>query len=223
VQTCCAGVCCRDFESCSNGQCVPPDINICFIADTDCADGRRCCKNLFGQGLACRDLSSDRFNCGACNRFCIEPGRSCCNGVCCADAACCGGTCRDLAGDPRHCGACGTACQGKQDCVDGGCVCQAPNIICGGECVDPRRDKRHCNGCNQTCGTLEGCCDSVCRNLTNDPDHCGGCDRGCNGQPCQEGECVGCGGPGAFCGAERPPCCSGQCNVEPGNNFGECG
>jgi hypothetical protein len=84
-------------DRCGGGRCV-------CGADTRsaCADGTACCTDVFG-GVECRDLSTDRFHCGGCNRAC-ELDEACGAGTCtlgdvvceegCADGEiCCDGSC----------------------------------------------------------------------------------------------------------------------------------
>ncbi|KAG2297148.1 hypothetical protein Bca4012_001429 [Brassica carinata] len=62
-----------------------------------------CCSNK------CVDLSTDKKNCGACNKKCNFT------------ATCCGGQCVNLAYDKRHCGECFHRCQPGRYCVYGLC------------------------------------------------------------------------------------------------------
>ncbi|XP_013627861.1 PREDICTED: stigma-specific STIG1-like protein 2 [Brassica oleracea var. oleracea] len=62
-----------------------------------------CCSNK------CVDLSTDKKNCGACNKKCKFT------------ATCCGGQCVNLAYDKRHCGECFHRCQRGVYCVYGLC------------------------------------------------------------------------------------------------------
>jgi hypothetical protein len=72
----------------------------------------------------CRDLNSDRLNCGACETECAE-GEVCVSGACevtCASPySACSGACVDLDNDPRNCGTCGNVCPDREACVDGSC------------------------------------------------------------------------------------------------------
>ena len=92
-------------------------------------------------GGVCRDLATDRFNCGGC-------GTTCANGEVCSGVACtvtcggslqnCAGICRDLSTDRFNCGGCGTTCANGEICAAGTCQTSCPNgqIVCGGTCVN---------------------------------------------------------------------------------------
>jgi hypothetical protein len=86
---------------------------------------------------ACNDLSSDKFNCGACGVRCSEnvpnADEACVYGRC--DWSCnagwgdCNGNRDDgcetnISSDPKNCGGCGIVCDGiaGQSCVDGRCM-----------------------------------------------------------------------------------------------------
>ncbi|KAK1296089.1 hypothetical protein QJS10_CPB15g01785 [Acorus calamus] len=63
-----------------------------------------CCFNR-----ACKDLSTNPFNCGACGRACPMEQR------------CCGGECVDLSTDANHCGKCSLSCLPGVLCSSGMC------------------------------------------------------------------------------------------------------
>ncbi len=73
----------------------------------------------------------------------------------------CAGRCLDLKVSADACGSCDEICSEEQRCVDGRCLCEAGLQACDGECVDWERDARHC----------------------------GGCFNGCEGGPCEAGQC----------------------------------
>lgn len=60
-------------------------------------------------GNRCRDVLSDRNNCGACGSRCGFG------------QLCCGGQCTSVAYDVANCGACDTVCPGQQRCEYGAC------------------------------------------------------------------------------------------------------
>ncbi|KAJ7525016.1 hypothetical protein O6H91_17G032500 [Diphasiastrum complanatum] len=60
-------------------------------------------------GIYCKDLSTDRNNCGRCGNFC-GFGLTCCNG-----------SCINLFRNKHHCGNCETACFGNAECEFGLC------------------------------------------------------------------------------------------------------
>ncbi|KAG6501908.1 hypothetical protein ZIOFF_041792 [Zingiber officinale] len=57
----------------------------------------------------CRDVFSDRYNCGACGSRCGFG------------QLCCGGQCTSVAYDVGNCGACGAVCPDNQRCEYGAC------------------------------------------------------------------------------------------------------
>ncbi|KAK1273702.1 hypothetical protein QJS04_geneDACA009816 [Acorus gramineus] len=63
-----------------------------------------CCFNR-----ACKDLSTNPFNCGACGRACPMGQR------------CCGGECVDLSTDANHCSKCSLSCLPGVLCSSGMC------------------------------------------------------------------------------------------------------
>jgi hypothetical protein len=72
----------------------------------------------------CRDLQTDRANCGACGTTCAT-GEVCSGGVCAPTCGggqvFCAGACRDVQTDRAHCGACGTRCVAGQVCNQARC------------------------------------------------------------------------------------------------------
>ncbi|PKU63143.1 protein GRIM REAPER-like [Dendrobium catenatum] len=94
-------------ENPKNGKhyCSSEESNVCHAETT----GRKrneqlsCCKNQ------CRDVLSDRNNCGCCGHKC-SFGQLCCNGVCAT-----------VAYDVNNCGECGKVCRHKQRCEYGTC------------------------------------------------------------------------------------------------------
>ena len=122
------GVCglkCGVGQECRNDGNGPQCLDTCAKANqTTCTDG-------------CRDLLSDRANCGACGNFCPNPRAhqksSCEKGFCAVEClpgfADCNGDpndgCEvDLSVHPANCGACGHACDFGigQPCIEGKCL-----------------------------------------------------------------------------------------------------
>ena len=121
----CGGKACTGGKVCVNARCV------CEQGFTDC-------------GGACRDLSSDQGNCGACKNACpsgtrcqpstpvilaaplganspLTPPVGVCN--CLPPTTSCGGVCRNPINDPSNCGTCGNVCTAPAtQCRDGHCV-----------------------------------------------------------------------------------------------------
>jgi hypothetical protein len=142
-----------------------------------CTDGKTCINPLVG----CRDMQTDRQNCGARGNQCA-PEETCTGGVCSCGGetcgpgtTCCSGVCTDTKTDSQNCGACHQACEGEEDaCTNGSCGCPG-----GGTCPEPAF-----NILGKCCGT--GACSNVCTDVTN----CGECGHACPaGQTCNLGKC----------------------------------
>jgi cysteine-rich repeat protein len=109
---------------CALTACTPPS------TEEECASGQGDCSGV------CRDLRSDKQNCGACGNTCAA-GFTCEAGSCKAPVVTCGpeqtncsGACRLLQSDTQNCGACGNVCPTGNTCTGGRCV--APIVIvCG--------------------------------------------------------------------------------------------
>ncbi len=88
----------------------------------------RCSWELTNCGGVCRDIQSDRGNCGACGYSCGE-GEVCdagrCRASCAGALSDCDGVCVDLRNDPDHCGTCAVSCprgtNGVRYCARGVC------------------------------------------------------------------------------------------------------
>ena len=123
---------CEDGTICRLNQLLVPEC-MCPEGQTLCEGG---CLGDLCLG-ACNDLSSDRFNCGACGVRCSEnvpnANEACVYGRC--DWSCnagwgdCNGNRDDgcetnISSDPKNCGGCGIVCDGiaGQACVDGRCM-----------------------------------------------------------------------------------------------------
>jgi len=78
-----------------------------------------CPSDRFACAGACRNLMTDRENCGRCNTSCAIT-EICQQGHCtirCADTeTSCNGICRDLRYDAQNCGICGNSCPGGLGC-----------------------------------------------------------------------------------------------------------
>lgn len=104
---------------------------------------RRCRRGQRRCGGRCRNLRTDRENCGACGLVCALPGF----------IRCCGGRCVIPSADFRNCGACGRVCQFGESC-------------CDGRCVDRNSDPEACGfgfECGVRCGPHAVCEAGACR------------------------------------------------------------
>jgi len=116
---------------------------------------------------SCRDLLTDRNNCGSCGNVC-GSGEACIEGACvlsCPDHLdACGGTCLDLKSDNANCGSCGVSCGSGEVCSNGACTgtCTAPLTKCGNECTDLDSDRDNCGACSNKCADGEGCLNGAC-------------------------------------------------------------
>jgi hypothetical protein len=160
----CDGVCTPNFclpftpdaggSGCTGVGCFDPTLscaeNICATNDAGFANPARLCVTDRGTlgaycqigpvAFGCRDLRSDRQNCGQCswqcpgnqacvNGTCVGTPPSCGNGhqdqFCSPDGGtqfvCCPSGCADLHVDPANCGVCGFPCNSSQQCVNGQC------------------------------------------------------------------------------------------------------
>lgn len=199
---------CPEGAACSNGMCICPE-----GAAADCGD-------------ACRTLSSDLLNCGACGVTCAV-GASCTAGTCTCPAGSivCDGRCVVGTASP-NCGACGTVCANGGECVGGRCGCSLEAAKdCGGTCRDLQADVSNCGTCGTQCPTGAGCssgvclcassgtaCGGVCRDLFADTGNCGACGLSCPlganvaAASCSAGVC------GLRCAVG-----AGNCDAEAGN------
>jgi hypothetical protein len=98
------------------------------IVDSGSAlDTSPCPPGLIVCGSTCSDLSTDPYNCGACDHACAT-GAACAGGACSACPAdkptlCVAPTeyCADTQSDPSNCGTCGHACALGFACSKGAC------------------------------------------------------------------------------------------------------
>jgi len=146
---------CAALHQCGGATIVTPQGNTLTCADervsTQCAG-------------ACRDLTSDRGNCGACGTQC-PSGARCVAGACTCPGStqrACSGACRDLSNDVANCGACGNACATGASCVMGACSCSAGQTVCAGACRDLTRDLANCGACGNACATNQFCRAGAC-------------------------------------------------------------
>ncbi|KAB2086476.1 hypothetical protein ERO13_A04G031920v2 [Gossypium hirsutum] len=86
-------------------DCDPhPSLNICKgISANNGTSLLYCCKTH------CRNVLSDRNNCGKCGNRCKFGQR------------CCGGVCTNVANNVNHCGKCGNQCSSGVQCDNGFC------------------------------------------------------------------------------------------------------
>ena len=235
---CAADDACAVGELCEAGHCEP---RLCEPGALLCADGRslktcntrgdgydvttcsagrwcvegecrfECPPDLSDCGGSCRDLASDRVNCGTCGVACAA-GEVCSTGACVRSCETglsdCGGSCRDLSTDRADCGACGVACGAGEVCSTGACVrsCETGLTACGGSCRDLVSDRANCGSCGVICGAGDVCstgacirscevglteCTGSCRDLVSDRANCGTCGVTCAaGEVCSTGACV---------------------------------
>jgi hypothetical protein len=105
---------CQCTECDTNEICAPANGKLCQA----CEPYETRCGNL------CREIKTDRFNCGACGNACADD-QICENSACKACPAGrtrCDNACRDLQTDRFHCGACNHLCAFDKVCQNGQCV-----------------------------------------------------------------------------------------------------
>jgi hypothetical protein len=152
-----------------------------------------------GHHLGCKDLMTDRDNCGACGFGCFLT-QSCIKG----DCGCPFGEnrCGDFCCGNKACDAAGTGC---------GIECVSPRTACGKFCVNKTFDPKNCGWCGNACGSDEMCCTGTC--VKQDRYNCRSCGTTC--EPplvCHPDGCYGCVGNSTPC-AWAAECCSGKCGV----------
>jgi len=158
---------------------------------TACKGGRCKCKGgLTKCGTRCKNLKTDRANCGRCGRACA-PGQTCANGVCQGPG---GGECpsnqKPCNGDCIPAGnCCGDGeCGNGKTCRNGACVddsgptCPSGQKECNGTCQE-------CCG-NGDCGGGKRCENGTCRCPYWLQECNGACRECCGNQDC---------GPGGAC------------------------
>jgi hypothetical protein len=133
------GHCAPGYRCHSSGTCRKVDGDTC-LEDTECYSNTCCWEDgaLFG---FCRDLSTDRLNCGSCFAECVQThgSNNCsggvCNPVCDLGWGDCDGNlwngCEQTFSDPDHCGGCGQECPDPPHATAG--CWYAPPLI-EGEC-----------------------------------------------------------------------------------------
>jgi hypothetical protein len=143
------GHACPPGQVCAGGSCVLS----CQSGLTNCSD-------------VCRDLQTDRSNCGNCSQTCLS-GYICVAGSCLLSCqsglTSCGGVCRNLQYDSSNCGTCGTVCTSQRICSGGACVCPTGLTSCSGSCVDTHYHSQNCGGCGVVCPVGKACLNSVCQ------------------------------------------------------------
>lgn len=178
---------------------------VCPIGQTDACDG------------ICRNLETDRMNCGTCGAVC-PSGWLCCHRVC-----------KEVQKDPDNCGKCDITCQQPgQGCCNSQCKWLNTSLncgACGNRCVtgslksckyDSQKQLYECQ-----CPVGYKDCNGICKNLETDSENCGTCGNICDpdwavGSVCQNGTCV------CPAGLEN---CAGRCvnlQIDP-QNCGTCG
>lgn len=136
-----------------------------------CADGQcalSCQAGLTACDGVCRDVETDRNNCGGCGMVC-GSGEICVDGGCVLDCPpgflACGGVCIDSKRDTTNCGSCGNNCSnGGEVCSNGVCsaTCTGGETRCGNTCIDTTSDRNNCGACGVACPAGEGCNEGVC-------------------------------------------------------------
>jgi hypothetical protein len=148
---------------CTAGNCV-----------LSCAPGLANCSGT------CRDLQSDRANCGTCGRACAS-GEVCGSGTCTLSCpsgqTACSGVCATLSSDRNNCGTCGRVCSDPTNafgfcssstcgygCRPGFADCDANG---GNGCeVNTTNSTTNCGACNNVCPTRANaatvCASSTC-------------------------------------------------------------
>ncbi len=228
-QFCCRGLTYCAGTHCIGGSCVCQGRSGCEgdVTDYCCDDG-------------CKDLGTDRMNCGGCgNRcareevcrpnaelfglgecFCEHVGEPCPSGEW---TACCPSGCVDILDDRTNCGRCGNDClssrRGDICALDGEgeptCFCGRVGVECGGDAW--------CTEVTEPEGRACGCAD-----LNNDPVNCGSCGNTCSSnEACTEGSC-GCfttEGVRDRCSSDEVCCAGFGCTDLDSNedNCGDCG
>jgi hypothetical protein len=119
--------------------------------------------------------------------------------------------------DPANCGRCGDACDDREYCVGGDCVCRPGLVRCGVyACIDPATYVHDCGTCSNDCGYTAStpyCAGGECTATPCDaadpradfcdgnscvpfsampthPLHCGGCNNHCEyDEVCARGRC----------------------------------
>ena len=192
------GVACKNGEFCSLNSATNK-----YACSAFCSAGFDVCTS--GAEVACRDLKTDRLNCGICGNACPDSkpvcapnasGKGTCGNVCPTGLDLCGTSCVDRTNDSKNCGSCGNTCGAGQACQGGVCKtsCQAGLTECtAGKCYDTSADSQNCGGCGLKCGAGLVCknstcsltcatglsvCGSTCVNSTSDSNNCGGCTTG---------------------------------------------
>jgi hypothetical protein len=186
---------------------VAKDTAVVDTGGTACATGEVNCDDK------CVDVTSDRANCGACDKAC-GTGQNCVGGACqcAAPRVSCGAECIDTQTDAANCGTCGKTCATGEVCAEGKCYppCPTGATRCGGICVNTQTDAKHCGMCAKACAAGQGCADGVCGvlcefptkncggtciNVNFDANNCGACGKICPTGPkgtanCTSGSCV---------------------------------
>jgi len=161
-------------NGCATSACTPCTLpnasakcvgGACVVAS--CATGWANCD---GSTTACSfDLSSDRYNCGACGKTCAST-ETCTDGVCATGCSppltvCSGSVCANLLTSLANCGGCGKTCTPgpgeSATCSGGTCIktpvaCPSGLTLCGSTCVDLLNDPVHCGSCTNSCDSGSG-------------------------------------------------------------------
>ena len=128
--TCCGTICVNTRTS--NNHCGACG-NTC-LKGTYCSTSKCCPLNTVNRkGICCpfthqncngecKNLQSDKENCGTCGNQCAD-NFICSKGKCCPNGRInCSGVCVNLRTDENNCGACGRRCASTSRCVDRACT-----------------------------------------------------------------------------------------------------
>lgn len=156
---------------CGEGQVCDATTQTCMDKPSEPPAGA-CTNGLNACGDACKDLTSDAENCGACGHKC-DDGETCFNSECvketgdtCSEGLeACGEECVDLQSDDAHCGGCDIKCGEKQTCHNG--TCTDDEVIISPECeatFEPVCEGNSVKKCENGHFVLDECGENVCEN-----------------------------------------------------------
>lgn len=136
------------------------------------------------------DLQTDKNNCGACGKRCLND-LICQEGWCVDPTTNCPGVNLQISND--NCGACGHVCGGDEQCVEGECKKKC------GDNINMLEDSKNCGACGYSCPVNKRCEQGECvsnevcttENMKTDNANCGYCGHKCGENAlCTNGNCV---------------------------------